>query len=107
YLPNMLACHVTIIHDCRGPSNTITCAEVSGALSIGEAMRVIERGDADLCFAGGAESKLNMMGVLRQWFTGMMADATRVDRPDGLVRPFGIDAKGSAPGEAAAILLIE
>ena len=35
YLPNMLACHVTIIHDCQGPSNTITCAEASGGLSIG------------------------------------------------------------------------
>src|SRR5262245_43814803 len=35
YLPNMLACHVTIIHDCQGPSNTITCAEASAALSIG------------------------------------------------------------------------
>ena len=43
YLPNMLACHVTIIHDCQGPSNTITCAEPSGALSIGESMRVIGR----------------------------------------------------------------
>ena len=36
YLPNMLACHVTIIHGCEGPSNTITCAEASGLLSIGE-----------------------------------------------------------------------
>jgi 3-oxoacyl-[acyl-carrier-protein] synthase II len=36
YLPNMLACHVTIIHDCQGPSNTITCAEASGGLDRGE-----------------------------------------------------------------------
>src|SRR5688572_645410 len=47
YLPNMLACHVTIIHGAEGPSNTITCAEASGLLSIGESVRVIQRGDAD------------------------------------------------------------
>ena len=34
YLPNMLACHVTIVHDCRGPSNTITCCEASERLGI-------------------------------------------------------------------------
>ena len=47
YLPNMLACHVTIVHDCQGPSNTITCCEASSALSLGESMRVIDRGAAD------------------------------------------------------------
>ncbi|MEX0742629.1 MAG: beta-ketoacyl synthase N-terminal-like domain-containing protein, partial [Phycisphaeraceae bacterium] len=61
YLPNMLACHVTIIHDAQGPSNTITCGEASSGLSIGESMRVIERGNADACFCGGAESKMNPM----------------------------------------------
>ena len=50
YLPNMLACHVSIIHGTEGPSNTITCAEASGLLSIGESHRVIERGAAELCF---------------------------------------------------------
>ncbi|MCG8509788.1 MAG: hypothetical protein MI741_11230, partial [Rhodospirillales bacterium] len=49
YLPNMLACHVTIVHDAQGPSNTITCAEASGGLSIAESARVIARGNADLC----------------------------------------------------------
>ena len=43
YLPNMLACHVTIVHDCRGPSNTITCCEASSGLSIAESRRVIQR----------------------------------------------------------------
>ena len=52
YLPNMLACHVTIIHDTHGPSNTITCGEASSGLSIGESLRVIQRGKADICFCG-------------------------------------------------------
>ena len=36
YLPNMLACHVTIIHELKGPSNTITCGDASSHLAIGE-----------------------------------------------------------------------
>src|SRR5690606_15661492 len=72
YLPNMLACHVTIIHDVRGPSNTITCAEASGGLSFGESLRVIQRGAADACFCGGAESKVNPMTFYRQVLTGRL-----------------------------------
>ncbi len=41
YLPNMLACHVTIVHDAQAPSNTITCGDASGHLAIGEAQRTI------------------------------------------------------------------
>jgi len=62
----MLACHVTIIHELKGPSNTITCAEASSHLAIGEAFRTIQRGDADLAICGGAESKVNHMGLIRQ-----------------------------------------
>jgi len=107
YLPNMLACHVTILHDCRGPSNTITCGEASGALSVGESMRVIERGDADLCFSGGGESKINPLGYLRQFHTGMMAGTQMEEDAGGIVQPFAEGARGSLPGEGAAILMLE
>ena len=70
YLPNMLACHVGIIHGAKGPSNTITCGEASGLLAVGEATRTIARGAADVVIAGGAESKLNPMGLLRQSLLG-------------------------------------
>lgn len=107
YLPNMLSCHVTIIHDARGPSNTITCAEASGGLSIGESLRVIERGDADLCFSGGAESKLNLMGFLRMTLAGRLAPTA--DQTDGsrLVRPYDAHATGAILGEAGGILTLE
>ncbi|TVQ64741.1 MAG: hypothetical protein EA379_00870 [Phycisphaerales bacterium] len=107
YLPNMLACHVTIIHDTRGPSNTITCAEASGALSIGESMRVIQRNDADLCFTGGAESKINVMGLLRMDLAGRLAHTG--DETDGanVLRPYDPDAPGGLLGEGAGILIIE
>jgi len=102
YLPNMLACHVTIIHDTQGPSNTITCGEASGGLSIGESLRVIQRGQADLCFCGGAESKLNPMAFLRQVMTGRM-----VKDADTPVRPFDEQAAGGALGEGGGIVTLE
>ncbi|MHC4948568.1 MAG: beta-ketoacyl-[acyl-carrier-protein] synthase family protein [Planctomycetota bacterium] len=106
YLPNMLACHVTIIHDCRGPSNTITCAEASAALSAGESMRVIERGHADACLTGGAEYKLNLMGLLRQHFTGRLAPVNGT-APASVVRPYDERAAGTVLGEGGGILVLE
>lgn len=118
YLPNMLACHVTIIHGLEGPSNTITCAEPSGLLCVGEAARVIERGDADLCFAGGIESKLNPMGLTRLHLLGRLANANAQTSPQTgpltdpalawtLVRPFDPAATGSLAGEGGAIFVVE
>jgi 3-oxoacyl-[acyl-carrier-protein] synthase II len=107
YLPNMLACHVTIIHGCEGPSNTITCAEASSGLSLGESMRVIGRGDADACLSGGAESKVNPMGLLRQQFAGRLAESREGCDPAALVRPFSPDANGTVLGEGGGILVLE
>jgi len=107
YLPNMLACHVTIIHDCQGPSNTITCAEVSGLLSMGESMRVIERGDADACISGGAESKVNLMAMLRQHFAGRTPHCGGAVDPATIVRPFASDAMGCPTGEGGGLLIVE
>ena len=105
YLPNMLACHVSIIHDARGPSNTITCNEASGGLSIGESFRVIARGQADACFCGGTESKINPMGLVRQQLTGRLAPSDGSDA--SAVRPFDQHAAGTAIGEGGAIVLLE
>ncbi len=107
YLPNMLACHVTIIHDCQGPSNTLTCAEVSGALSMGESMRVIRRGDADACLSGGAESKVNYMGLLRQTFANRLAAVATGGDGVAAVRPFDASATGTVLGEGGGILITE
>jgi 3-oxoacyl-[acyl-carrier-protein] synthase II len=106
YLPNMLACHVGIIHDIQGPSNTITCAEAAGHLAIGEAMQIILRGDADTALAGGGEAKVNPIVHLRQCLL-KRATANYNDNPAGACRPFAADAKGSVFGEAAATIVIE
>jgi 3-oxoacyl-[acyl-carrier-protein] synthase II len=107
YLPNMLACHVTIIHGCEGPSNTITCAEASGLLSIGESTRVIDRGAADLCFSGGAESKLNCMGLLRMDLAGRLAHTGDQTDGAGFVMPYDPEARGGILSEGGGILILE
>ncbi|HVZ94454.1 MAG TPA: beta-ketoacyl-[acyl-carrier-protein] synthase family protein [Phycisphaerales bacterium] len=109
YLPNMLACHVTILHDAQGPSNTITCGEASGLLSIGESVRVIERGAADACFTGGADSRINHMGIVRFDLVGRLAPvhADHAARASELVRPFDPAAKGTILGEGGGILILE
>lgn len=105
YLPNMLACHVTIVHDLQGPSNTITCAEASGGLSFGESLRVIQRGQADAGFCGGAESNLNPMSYIRKVFSGRLTPAS--DNPATAVRPFDQQADGMVIGEGGGILILE
>jgi len=106
YLPNMLACHVTIIHGLMGPSNTITCAEASGHLAIGEAFRTIQRGKAELAICGGAESKLNPMGIMRQSLLGRLNEAHN-ESPHDSVRPFDADAQGTVFGEGGGLLILE
>lgn len=107
YLPNMLACHVTIIHGAEGPSNTLTCGEASGLLCIGESCRVIERGDADASFAGGCESKLTLMGILRLTIAGRLADTGSATDGATVVRPFDPASPGSVIGEGGGILVLE
>jgi len=107
YLPNMLACHVTIVHDCQGPSNTITCWESSAPLSLAESMRVIQRGAADACLTGGVESRLNVLATWRQQCAGRLVTAPPDADPATLVRPFADDADGTVLGEGGGLLVVE
>jgi len=106
YLPNMLACHIGIIHDIQGPSNTITCAEASGHLAIAEAAQTIARGDSDIALAGGAEAKVNPIVLIRQCLI-KRATTQSNDEPAAACRPFDADARGSVFGEAAGVVVLE
>jgi len=106
FLPNMLSCHVTIVHDAQAPSNTITCSEASSHLAIGEAFRTVARGSADICICGGAESKLNPMGLLRQQLLGRLS-TTHNDEPDRACRPFDKNRDGTAISEGGGLIIIE
>jgi len=106
YLPNMLACHVGIIHDIQGPSNTITCAEVSGYIAIAEAAEVIARGDADIALGGAAEAKVNPVLIMRQCLIKRTTTQHNQD-PEGACRPFDADASGSVFGNGGGIVVLE
>ncbi len=106
FLPNMLACHVTIVHDAQAPSNTLTCGEASSHLAIGEGFRTVARGDADVCICGGAESKMNPMGVARQQLLARLpADAP--GEAGRLCRPFAADRCGIVPSEGGGLIILE
>ncbi len=105
FLPNMLACHVTIVHDAEGPSNTITCGEASSHLAIGEAYRTIQRGAADVCICGGAESKSNPMALLRQQLGQRLS--TRNDTPEQACRPLAAGRDGTVISEGGGLVILE
>ncbi len=106
YLPNMLPCHVGIIHDIQGPSNTITCGETSAHIAIAEVAEMIQRGDADAGLGGGAEAKVNPIVMLRQCL--LKRSTTRYnDTPEAACRPFDAAASGSVFGEAGGAIVME
>jgi 3-oxoacyl-[acyl-carrier-protein] synthase II len=105
YLPNMLACHISILIDCQGPSNTITEADASSNLAIAEAARIIGRGRADVMIAGGADSKIHPLSLVRM---GLLENMSKwKGDPARACRPFDIDRDGWVPGEGAGILILE
>jgi 3-oxoacyl-[acyl-carrier-protein] synthase II len=105
YLPNMLACHVSILHNAQGPNNTITESDVSGLLALGEAFRILRRDLVDFFLVGGAESKLNPLSMVRQCLFGALSRHNEV--PEKASRPFDRGRDGLVLGEGAAVLCLE
>jgi 3-oxoacyl-[acyl-carrier-protein] synthase II len=106
YLPNMLACHVSIIHDTQGPSNTLTCGQASAGLALSEAVHTIERGQADIAVVGGCETKLHPMGLMR-WCLLNRLNTTSNDTPATACKPYDTSAAGGVLGEGGAVFVIE
>ncbi|MHC5179093.1 MAG: beta-ketoacyl-[acyl-carrier-protein] synthase family protein, partial [Planctomycetota bacterium] len=106
YLPNMLPCHIGIIHDIQGPSNTITCGEVAGHIAIAEAVEMITRNDADVAMGGGGEAKVNPVVMMRQCLHHRTANDSN-DAPEQACKPFDVNADGSVFGEAAGVVILE
>jgi 3-oxoacyl-[acyl-carrier-protein] synthase II len=105
YLPNMLACHVSILHDARGPNNSITESDVASLLALGEAYRILLRDQADFFLVGGAESKLNPLSMVRQCLFEHLSH--RNDEPAKACRPFDRDRDGLVLGEGAGVFAVE
>ncbi len=102
---NLAPGQVSILHDCRGPNMSMVSACSTGAHSIGEAARLIERGDADAMLAGGTESTVTPLGI--GGFCSARALSQRNDEPTKASRPFSASRDGFVLSEGAAILVLE
>jgi 3-oxoacyl-[acyl-carrier-protein] synthase II len=104
-LPNLAAAHVAIQHNARGPNSTVATACTSGTQAIGEGMRMLQRGEADVVLAGGADGMINPVGVLGFSMLGTLS--RRNDEPERASRPFDRDRDGFVIGEGAAVVVLE
>ncbi len=105
YLPNMLACHISIFLDCQGPSNSITEAEAASNVAIGEAVRIIAKNRADVMITGGADSKIHPLSLIRMALLGQMSKWE--GDPSQACRPFDTQRSGWVVGEGAGIIITE
>ncbi len=102
---NMAAGHIAIMIGVKGPNLCITTACASGAHAIGEAMRIIQYGDADVMIAGGTESCISALGV--GGFCALKALSTRNDEPQRASRPFDKERDGFVMAEGCGIVILE
>ena len=105
YLPNFLASHISILHNAQGPNNSITQSGVSSLLALGEASRILRRGQADFMLVGGAENKINPLSFTRNCLFGPLS--RRNDAPEKASRPFDKDRDGVVLGEGAGVVIVE
>jgi 3-oxoacyl-[acyl-carrier-protein] synthase II len=104
-LPNLAAAHLAIENDARGPNNTMATACTAGTQAIGEGLRMIQRGDADVVLAGGSDAMINPIGLLGFSLLGTLSG--RNDAPAVASRPFDRDRDGFVIGEGAGIVVLE
>lgn len=105
YLPNMPASHIAIFNDLRGPNNSLTMRESSGLMALGEAMRTVLRGHADMIVAGATGSRVLPMQAVHARQTEEIVDGG--EDPASASRPFDQGRRGAVPGEGAAMLVVE
>jgi 3-oxoacyl-[acyl-carrier-protein] synthase II len=102
---NLAAGQVSIRFGAKGPNSAPCTACSSGAHAVGDAYRVISRGDADVMIAGGSEAAVTPMGV--GGFAAMRALSTRNEEPHRASRPFDKDRDGFVVGEGAGVIVLE
>jgi 3-oxoacyl-[acyl-carrier-protein] synthase II len=102
---NTASSEVSIALGAKGPNFGIVSACATSAHSVGEAYRIIQRGDADIMVTGGTESAITPLAIAG--FSNMRALSTRNDEPERASRPFDRDRDGFVVGEGAGILILE
>lgn len=104
-ISNMASGQISLYFNCRNYNASTTSACASSNHSIGDAARIIERGDAKVMVVGGAEATVTPLGI--GGFAAMHALSTRNDNPAAASRPYDRDRDGFVLGEGAGILIIE
>jgi 3-oxoacyl-[acyl-carrier-protein] synthase II len=102
---NMAAGQISIRYGAQGPISATATACATSANSIGDSVRMILHGDADVMIAGGSEAAVTPLSV--GGFAAMRALSTRNDEPTRASRPFEKDRDGFVIGEGAGILVLE
>ena len=102
---NMAAGWVSMVHNAKGPNTCAVTACATSAHSIGDAARIIQRGDADVMFAGGTEAPVTALCMAG--FAAARTLSLRNDEPERASRPFDVNRDGFVMAEGACILMLE
>lgn len=104
-IANMAAGHLAIHFGAKGPNSCTVTACASGSNAIGDAFRLIQRGEVQAAITGGTEAAVTPLSMAG--FSAMKALSTRNDTPEQACRPFDRDRDGFVMGEGAGILVLE
>jgi 3-oxoacyl-[acyl-carrier-protein] synthase II len=104
-ISNIAGGYIAINMNLKGPNYCVVSACASAAHSIGDALRIIQRDDADIMLAGGSEASVAKLGVAG--FCALRALSTRNDAPEKASRPFDAGRDGFVIADGAGILLLE
>jgi len=102
---NMASGVISMRFGAKGPNSSVVTACASGNHAIGDAMRIIERGDADVMIAGGSEAIIIPLTIAG--FCQMKAMSTRNDDPTRASRPFDAERDGFVCGEGGGLVVLE
>jgi 3-oxoacyl-[acyl-carrier-protein] synthase II len=104
-IANMSSGIVSMRYGARGPNTCVVTACTTGTHAIGDAFRILQRGDADVMIAGGVEAPVNRLGV--SGFAAMRALSTRNEAPQQASRPFDRGRDGFVIAEAGGVVVLE
>lgn len=102
---NLASGQISIRFGAKGPNSAVVTACATGSHAIGDAFKIIQRGDADAMIAGGTEAVITPLGI--GGFNAMKALSTRNDEPEKASRPFDMDRDGFVMGEGAGVMILE